>query len=592
MELRFISHEEDSRRSLSIAVSHARRTQATRRTRLQRESAKQEAGYARSLVGWRTADPRRVRNYSSREIVFQTNPDRSTQARFEHETGTDVYEREDIIATIQSAVDSGVRCDPFNAFPSDNSRAAMHAVDFYVTIWSIYKRGAVEELLGLNTQIDLCWPIALQDDMLFDATLSVSRVAYCLGTSRTVQDDAFFLNHKLSALSKLRSRVAGEDTELAVPSEAMVLAVSRLLSIAYMTLDDQAFQMHFRALQKISRKYLVNNTANERMTKVVAGRMKSWTHLFQYRWQHTGFGQGALQPGKDVPQVTRLPQTLDGTLYRSIRQLPFGFAQLAIEGAFSTQTTKVLIRVHEVQAELEAASPETSDTVNEHHLYEIKQDLINLIASPELGSFEQQVCYALLALVMAWPRMYQIGPSDVCSMTAGVPAIVENPPLERMIKAFLYLKFGGKLQSPLHNLCLQWCALTIGSCCFQVPDFGGAIRRKGHIALISITERLIRPSLGDAWEPFERDLSKRFFWPSIMVTSWKSIYLKALDQQKDWEGAGLMALGMPSSDKIDYMVLTLGEFFHNLLCAIADRNVQRCKRRFTSHCLSIERCSV
>jgi hypothetical protein len=548
----FIVHGEDSRRNFSRSVGHARRTQAVRRHHQQRESAKHAAGYARGLVGWRTADPAHGSRGPSRELVFRVRGDVPKSGLAPGTEQPAGQSREE--GSIQSAVDNGLRADPFNSFPSDNSRAAMHAVDFYINIWSMYKRGAIDVFLGLNTQIDLCWPIALQDDMLFDATLTVSRVAYCVSSSRPAEDDAFFLKHKQLALAKLRQRVV-EHAPGGEPTEAVVFTVSRLLSISYMTLDDASFQMHFNALQNITRSYMRHRTADDQMTRVVASRIKSWTPLFEYRQSKTGFGQGSLQPAQHMPPVTRLPAVLPDDIRRKVLALPSGFAHLAVGGAFSTQTVNLMAGMQDILAKLEAADGKDTGDVTEHHLWVIKQELIDLLASLELDAFEQQVCQGLLALAIALPRIYRIGPSDVCSLSKGVPSIVENPPLERIVKAFLYLKFSGKLQSSLHNLCLQWCALAVGCCCFLVPDSAGSIQTKGHIALLSITERLVPESKNDPWAPFDKDLRAPFFWPDKIVRIWKYIYLESVKRQAKWEKNGLMKMGMPSRDKVEYMVL-------------------------------------
>lgn len=548
----FIVHGENSRQNFARSVGHARRTQAVKRYQVQRANAKEAAGYARGLVGWRKADPTHGSRSTGRELVFRVRGDVAKRSRGPEPDPTTDQTHE--TGSIQSVVDNGIRADPFNSFPSDNSRQAMHAVDFYINIWSMYKRGAIDVFLGLNTQIDLCWPIALQDDMLFDATLTVSRVAYCVSSSRPAEEDAFFLKHKQQALSKLRQRVV-EHSPTGEPTEAVVFTVSRLLSISYMTLDDAGFQMHFSALQKITRSYMANRTSSDQMSRVVQGRIKSWTPLFEYRQSKTGFGQGALQPAQHVPKITRLPAKLPDDLRVSVLGLPVGFAHLAVSGAFSTQSVQMLIKMQSILNGLHASGGIDSGNVTEHDLWVVKQELIDLLASLELDAFEQQFCHGLLALAIALPRVYRIGPSDVCSISKGVPAIVENPPLERIVKAFLYLKFSGKLQSSLHNLCLQWCALAVGSCCFLVPDSGGSIQSKGHITLMSITERLVPQSPADPWQPFQKDLSTQFFWPDNMVKTWKYIYLQAVKRQATWEKNGLLKIGMPSRDKVEYMVL-------------------------------------
>lgn len=126
-----------------IVSSHARRFQSAGKRRRQEVSAHQGAEYARSLVGWRSASstpdsvtgspasssadrkisPRRsvpVSQESTSTLVIRKLPMREEDAN---------YEVEDI-ARLTMAVGGGLRIDPFNAFPTSNSRTVMFMVDY------------------------------------------------------------------------------------------------------------------------------------------------------------------------------------------------------------------------------------------------------------------------------------------------------------------------------------------------------------------------------------------------------------------------------------------------------------------------------
>lgn len=83
--------------------------------------------------------------------------------------------------------------------------------------------------MGYNTQLDLCWPLALQDNMLFDATVAVSRVALVLSQGRLPSEDHLVLYHRGLALTGLRLRLS---LERSIPLEAIIFTIGRMLSIA------------------------------------------------------------------------------------------------------------------------------------------------------------------------------------------------------------------------------------------------------------------------------------------------------------------------------------------------------------------------
>jgi hypothetical protein len=126
-----------------IVSSHARRFQSAGKRRRQEVSAHQGAEYARSLVGWRSASSTPV---SSTESPASSSADRkisphSSVPVLQHSTSTLVIRKsppreEDTnhnradIARLTIAVGGGLRIDPFNAFPTSNSRTVMFMVDY------------------------------------------------------------------------------------------------------------------------------------------------------------------------------------------------------------------------------------------------------------------------------------------------------------------------------------------------------------------------------------------------------------------------------------------------------------------------------
>lgn len=549
----FISHDSVSKAGFRRIVSHARRTQHGRKQRQQRETAKQSAVYARSLVGWRRAECSTaiITVHSSTRVEIQTT---------DHGVPSDTDEVENqarqilMDCSIMTPADTGLRTDPFSSFPTDNDRSAMEMVDFYIKVWSIYKRGSIDVSLGLNTQIDMYWPVALQDSMLFDATLAVSRTAYCLRYKNNPDLDEYVLKHKTKALAKLRF---GLQSMSLVPSEAIIYTVSRMLAISYMTQENEAFEAHFSAFQTIAQRYALYRSAEDNVARVMEARLKAWTPLFEYRQARNTL----IPPLRPLAQDNIHPTQLTGSrfdeLYDTILSLPSGFSQLAADGALSVEVIRILSIIQSLIIDFEdTVATDDVLAMQSEQLLTLREQLVALLASLKLSKFETQLCIALLALTSSLSTRYVVRNSGTSSnIRAGQSSFTCHVPLETIAKAFLYLQFAGAGQSPTHNGCLQWAALVLGCCCFLVDEPKGHERQKGHIALVSITERLLPPSEEDEWDHLAVGLQGRFFWPSILVGNWKRIYLSALYRQREWEGLGLYSIGVPSNDKIEYMVL-------------------------------------
>ena len=402
----------------------------------------------------------------------------------------------------------------------------------------------------------MCWPVALQNAMLFDATLAVSRTAFCLGQKKRPNDDPFMLQHKVQALNRLRRELqVMSDT----PTEAIIFTVSRMLSVSYMTLDNASFEIHFAALQRITQRYMRQNSRDNEMSKVVESRVRVWTPLLEYRRSHNPTAPSIGDLVRVNAPTTVLAAPLLADLYNDVYVLPEGFSRLALQGSISTQVLHVLTALRHLLSNTDAAidTPETS-AVRLEQLVQLKEQTGALLDSHELSIFETQLCHGLLGLTVSLWVVYSPTHSSITPEYRSAPSILTSDPplfLERIVKAFLYLRYAGATQSPDHNQCLQWAALALGCCCFLVDLPGSHVRQKGHITLVSINERLRSAETEYEWEALQVDLSHRFFWPEPLSLEWKRIYQGAVSRQREWEGLGLLSIGMPSSDKIEYMVL-------------------------------------
>ena len=96
-------------------------------------------------------------------------------------------------------------------------------------MWAPHKAGNFDDLMGYNTQLDLCWPVAMQDDMLFDATVAVSRTAWLLAKGQDPSEDQFVLYHRGLAMASLRQKLSSTSIDC---KEAVLFTIGRMISIA------------------------------------------------------------------------------------------------------------------------------------------------------------------------------------------------------------------------------------------------------------------------------------------------------------------------------------------------------------------------
>lgn len=71
--------------------------------------------------------------------------------------------------------------------------------------------------------------MAMQNDMLFDATIAVSRIAYLLSEGKPAADDPFMLYHRGLALARLQKRI---QDEAALAESEVIFTVGRMIAIA------------------------------------------------------------------------------------------------------------------------------------------------------------------------------------------------------------------------------------------------------------------------------------------------------------------------------------------------------------------------
>lgn len=115
-----------------LVSSQARRFQSAGKRRHQRDSARKDAVYARSLVGWESKS-----STPANEGQRRLSPAKKTAER---EQEQEQAPRESNQEQLGLAVRTGLRIDPFNAFPSSNSKTVMFMVDYRMSSFQFHRK--------------------------------------------------------------------------------------------------------------------------------------------------------------------------------------------------------------------------------------------------------------------------------------------------------------------------------------------------------------------------------------------------------------------------------------------------------------------
>ena len=452
------------------------------------------------------------------------------------------------------SVAGGLRNDPFSAFPTaSNSKEVMHMVDYYIHVWSPHKSGAFDISIGFNANIDLCWPVALQDNMLFDATIAVARVAYCLSVNIPPADDEFMLYHRGTALARLRKRVSAR----AASDEEVVFTIARMLSISYMSGDLETWDIHFRAYREAAERY-IDSKSETGITKVIAHRLRSWKALHEFRIglnplrdESVSAVGGLAYPeavscDKEPPTVTRMLPDLK---------------ELAMTGCVSSE-------VIEIASTINDAVNSEADKHNELELWvasgsstRLCARLMTTVIENDLMDKELMLCCSLIALCLQLHHLFYTRPS------AEEPRRPFSPPkpkssiaLRKLAQAFINKTF--TLNIDLQRRLFIWASLVLGSVLLHYDD----LRVKGHIILVNLATKL-RPTLPGSeithtadWMSIKQ-IMQGFIYHDYLADQWRACWKHSMQIQEEWEEHGLLKFGTPERpnghgvDIVEYMVL-------------------------------------
>lgn len=531
-----------ARVSRGTLVSHARRFQASKRNSGKRSSASQEASHARSLVGWQTSGsassditrvPSRTDDGQTRKQQLDSNPAQiATQS---NTVGFDFFAL------------GGLRMEPFNSFPTSNTKAVMHMVDYRmltarcedgtnltdtstdIHVWSPLKAGTFDSKLGLNTYINLCWPLTLQDEMLFDATLAASRVAWCLHQSLQASDDTFMLYHRGMAMTRLRQSISISTPDQVVTE--LLFTIGRMLSIAYMADEPETFDHHLKAFRRLTRWYMPDGPKND-IARVIAHRLNSWEALATYR-------RPVQQP------LERLPPTLlhSAALQERLGVLPLSLRQLALSGSLAPMMIDICAdtaKLTEYAFSTQQFDPQAFQTRARGILTNIRGALASELLSP----CEFQLSCGLIACcVQVWELAV---PADAHEVGPPIRQLAALAP--RFINMKLY---HDETLAQIHGL--TWCSIVFGCLMLQRDDLKG----KGHIILVALMDFLENHTLHGSceWLVVESHL-RNFFYGDALAVRWKVQWEAAVQRQRLWEQQGYFRLGPKRENAVvEYLLL-------------------------------------
>lgn len=386
--------------------------------------------------------------------------------------------------------------------------------------------------MGYNTQLDLCWPIALQDEMLFDATVAVSRAAFVLLQGISPAEDRTALYHQGLALTRLQQKIAQANP---LSDVAMIFSIGRMLSMSYMSADHVAFRTHFKAFHKIAEQFVIAHADGDAaIAQVIENRLRSWQALHEYRESHNRFDV-SVSSFTDQQQLQIIPAELISSDSRNL--MPPAFSHLPRSSSLFMVASSLLklLGLSGTAISTQEAESLARQFTNHHDL------LSKVLVSSTLSRNQLQLSLGFMAFCV---QLYQLlRPSSVPGAEIGQQQETAAPSLDishwaDVAQTFINLTSDG---SEYHPQSFAWSALVLGTFLLQQPCY--RLKRKGHIIHVS----LIIVLESTEWEVLVKELqaSTGDFWHTELASCWRDEWQRTIERQKQWRDLSLWKLGMP-----------------------------------------------
>jgi hypothetical protein len=117
------------------------------------------------------------------------------------------------------------------------------------------------------------WPYVLRDEMLFGATIALSRFAWLISRNLPWREDPLALRHMCRALAMLRERATSWES---ISTETVVFTIARFVTMSYMMKDDNAFAVHFTAFRHLTDNYMRGRAADDNGAMMVYKRLQGY----------------------------------------------------------------------------------------------------------------------------------------------------------------------------------------------------------------------------------------------------------------------------------------------------------------------------
>ena len=338
------------------------------------------------------------------------------------------------------------------------------------------------------------------------------------------------LYHQGSAMKHMQLRLLHGHTTV---DEATIFSIGRMLSIAYMSNDRTAFEVHFKAFQQISGQYLTTNS-NTDLAKVIENRLRSWKAVQDYRLCHNLFtDNNSVSPFmEDVPELSFLPDMrtfLDGHGSDYARS---SLPPALTESVFASDMLIMICSLCELLRRPATLANSSETRTLGKCLAEIQNGFCEILTRSDLSDIEIQLCCGIIAFSAHIPNLQQLMPDTG----------TENPlPFSRwteVAQTFLNKKMSGYSR---HSQCLAWSALALGSVLLQQPS--EFLRRKGHIIHVSLLLTTHANDMLQDW--LEPQVSMGVLWNAELVKVWIAEWQRSVDRHQRWQDMGVWMLGFP-----------------------------------------------
>jgi hypothetical protein len=117
------------------------------------------------------------------------------------------------------------------------------------------------------------WPYVMRDEMLFAATIALSRFAWLISRNLPWREDPLALRHMCRALTMLRERAKSWES---ISTEEVIFTIARFVTMSYMMNDDDAFAVHFTAFRQLADNYVRGKAADDARATMVYNRLQGY----------------------------------------------------------------------------------------------------------------------------------------------------------------------------------------------------------------------------------------------------------------------------------------------------------------------------